>query len=181
MKPFHVSHLTSTWRRRWFLSAMTGAGFWTWLATREALAARPSSRGPRSERMPATWTLWLDHLIPADEWTPSASGLGVDRQLWAESLKDHAYAQLVQFGCQWLDRYHPQGLAGLTEDEREQLAVWMSQAPWESPQRRFFELVRDHAMKLYYLQPAARRGTLLEYPPQPMGRSIDLPKDASHV
>ncbi len=142
--------------------------------------------------MPRTWTLWLDHLIPADELTPSASALGVDRQLWAESLLDDAYAQLVQFGCQWLDRYHPEGLAGLTDDEREQLAVWMSQAPWESPQRRFFELVRDHAMKLYYQQPAARAGTLWEHPPQPGGRSIDLPvvswpasktppQDAAHV
>lgn len=124
--------------------------------------------------MPSSWSPWLDHLIPEDELTPSATQLHIDQRLWAEALKDKDYARLVRFGCQWIDRYHPQGFQGLNADEREQLVLWMSQAPWESPQRRFFELVRDHAMKLYYLEPAARRGTPLEQPPQPGGRSIDL-------
>lgn len=118
--------------------------------------------------------MWLDHLIPEDELTPSASQLQIDKRLWAEVLKDGDYTRLVRFGCDWMDRYHPQGFRGLSGDEREQLVQWMSQAPWESPQRRFFELTRDHAMKLYYLEPAARRGTPLEHPPQPAGRSIEL-------
>ncbi|HEX5372440.1 MAG TPA: gluconate 2-dehydrogenase subunit 3 family protein [Aquabacterium sp.] len=147
---------------------------WTWLASRDALAARPGSSGAaRTTRMPAAWPTLLDHLIPADELTPSATQLQIDKRLWSEVLKDDDYARLVRFGCEWLDRYHPEGFRGLGADEREQLVLWMSQAPWEAPQRRFFELVRDHAMKLYYLEPVAMRGTPLERPPQPGGRSID--------
>jgi hypothetical protein len=174
-----VPSLTRSFRRRWFLSALSSAGWLAWLASRDALAA--PKRGAKAGAVavtsvaPKSWSPFMDHLIPADEWTPCASALGVDRQLWAQALKDAEYARLVTFGCQWLDRYHPQGFVGLSFDEREALLTWMSQAPWEAPQRRFFDLVRDHAMTLYYLQPAARRGTLLEEPPQPGGRAINLP------
>jgi Gluconate 2-dehydrogenase subunit 3 len=164
-------------RRRWLLGALSGAGWWAWLAQQDALAAprRLGQRATRGKQAPAAWPHLLDHLIPADDWSPAATGLKVDSQLWAEVQKDAAYEQLVVYGCQWLDRYHPQGFAKLSEAEREELLTWMSQAPWESPQRRFFDLVRDHAMTIYYLQPAARQGTLLEHPPQPGGRAINLP------
>jgi hypothetical protein len=171
-----VPSVTRQWRRRWFLSSLGGLGMWGWLASREALAARPARAVQSAARAPASWVLFLDHLIPADALSPSASGLQVDRQLWSEVRQDAEYLRLVVFGCQWLDRYHPLGFAGLSEPEREKLLTWMSQAPWEAPQRRFFDLVRDHAMTLYYLQPQARHGTLLEAPPQPMGRAIDRPE-----
>jgi hypothetical protein len=177
MNQFSVPNVTRSIRRRWFLSALSSAGWLAWLAGRDALAAprRGAKAAVVAQVAPEAWSPLLDHLIPADEWTPSASGLGVDRQLWAQAHKAAEYARLVAFGCQWLDRYHPQGFVGLSFDEREALLTWMSQAPWEAPQRRFFDLVRDHAMTLYYLQPAARRGTLLEDPPQPGGRAINLP------
>lgn len=171
-----LPRVTRQWRRRWFLAALGAAGPWGWLASREALAARPPRAAAAKARPPASWAVLLDHLIPADELTPSASQLGVDAQLWSEARQDPAYLQLVTFGCQWIDRYHPEGFAGLGDDEREQLLIWMSQAPWESPQRRFFELVRDHAMTLYYARPEARKGSLLEDPPQPVGRRIDRPE-----
>jgi len=176
MKIELTPRVTRQWRRRWFLAALGATGPLGWLASRDALAASPGRRVAAGSKAPASWPVFLDHLIPADELTPSASQVRIDVSLWSEVRQDDAYLQLVTFGCQWIDRYHPQGFAGLTDDEREQLVTWMSQAPWESPQRRFFQLVRDHAMTLYYALPEARKGSLLEDPPQPLGRRIDRPE-----
>lgn len=176
MKLQLVPQITRQWRRRWFLSALGGTGLWSWVAGQEALAARPVRSTAPMARQPRSWGALLDHLIPADEWTPSATQVRLDRRLWDEARQDDHYRQLVVFGCEWMDRYHPDGFSGLLEDEREQLITWMSQAPWESPQRRFFELVRDHAMTLYYALPEARKGSVLELPPQPHGRRIDRPE-----
>jgi hypothetical protein len=156
---------------------MVGAGWWGKMASFEALAARPmgASNKAGTGAMPPSLSIWLDHLIPADALSPSASALKVPQSMWALARQDADHVKLLRFGCDWLDRYHPDGLAGLSEDERDKLAQWMSQAPWESPQRRFFDLVRDQARALYYQHPQARQGTLLVNPPQPMGRSIDLP------
>ncbi|HYR24562.1 MAG TPA: gluconate 2-dehydrogenase subunit 3 family protein [Aquabacterium sp.] len=164
-------------RRRWFLRALCAGGLLGWLAQVDARVAR--ARPGRAAKpvadatdMPAAWTPFLDHLIPADAFTPAASALAVPQQLWRLAQQDPPFRQLIEWNCVWLDRYGD-GYAGLRPDEREVLMQWMAQAPWEAPQRRFFHLVREQAFMLYYGDPRAWSGLSLTHPPQPQGYALE--------
>ncbi|MDO9003795.1 MAG: gluconate 2-dehydrogenase subunit 3 family protein [Aquabacterium sp.] len=122
--------------------------------------------------MPVALSPFIDHLIPADELSPAASALGVAQRIWNDAMATPDGRMLVERVCQWLDQYG-EGFASLDDSEREVLVRWMSQAPWESPQRRFFHLVREQAFTLYYTQPAALKGFPFDRPPQPMGFALD--------
>lgn len=122
--------------------------------------------------MPVALSPFIDHLIPADDVSPAASALGVAQQVWSEAGSTLEGQILVERVCQWLDRYG-EGFASLDHSEREVLVRWMSQAPWESPQRRFFHLIREQAFTHYYTQAAALNGFPFDRPPQPMGFALD--------
>ncbi|WP_152606366.1 gluconate 2-dehydrogenase subunit 3 family protein [Aquabacterium sp. NJ1] len=169
----------STWpslpelRRRWFLRALLAAGPLGWLARADAKVARNRSPGNKPlATMPPALTPFIDHLIPADEWTPAASALHVPQTIWQQAQTDAELQHLIHTVCAWLDRYGD-GFAALSADEREALVAWMAQAPWEAPQRRFFHWMRERAFMLYYTQPQALKGLPVQRPPQPMGHVLD--------
>ena len=116
-----------------------------------------------------TLTAFLDTLIPADAASPSASEAGVTDRLMAEAGRDPTYARLIQVGCRWIDVQTGGEFAGAPEAARILVAEWMSKAALDTPPRRFFDLVRDHALALYYTVPASWRGSPFERPPQPIG------------
>lgn len=159
-------------RRRWFLRALCAGGLLGWLAQLDAVAGSSPVRHPvkaaSQPAMPAALAPFVDHLIPADEFTPAASALRVPQTMWQRALQEPAFRQLIEWTCGWLDRYGD-GYAALHPDEREVLMQWMAQAPWEAPQRRFFHVVREQAMALYYSDQRAWAGLPLSHPPQPMG------------
>lgn len=163
------------WRRRWLLAALVSGGWLGSLARADAavaLAKARPDRQPRASGQPAALLVFIDHLIPADELTPAASTLQVHQRVWDEASRDPDGVRLVRTVCQWLDGYG-EGFATLSEAERETLVVWMSTAPWESPQRRFFHWVRERAFTTYYSQPASWRGLPVQRPPQPIGHVLD--------
>lgn len=163
------------WRRRWLLAALVSAGWLGVLARAEAAVAVAKVRHVRPQQglgQQAVLRTFIDHLIPADELTPAASTLQVHQRVWDEASGDPDGLRLVQTVCQWLDGYG-EGFAKLSEAERETLVAWMSAAPWESPQRRFFHWVRERAFTLYYSQPRSWRGLPVQRPPQPMGHVLD--------
>lgn len=164
------------WRRRWFLGALLAGGLLGWAARADAKAAVHRTRvKPASQRgadQPAALSAFIDHLIPADELTPAASALRVPGLIWQQARSDADLRRLIEVVCTWMDRYG-EGFAALQFDEREALVAWMAKAPWESPQRRFFHLVRDRALTLYYTQPASWKGLPIQRPPQPIGHVLD--------
>jgi len=117
----------------------------------------------------ATLSGFLDTLLPADEYSPSASALGTPDRLLAEAERDPLYLRLIRAGCEWIDLQTQGEFAGAPEAARGLVVDWMSKAPRDSVPRRFFDLVRDHALVLYYSTPAGWRGTGFEHPPQPLG------------
>lgn len=163
------------WRRRWFLHALLGGGLLGWLARADAKAGskglRVRGNGHAQSTMPQALAPFIDHLIPADAFTPAASALDVPGRIWQQALADVDLRHLIETVCAWLDRYG-EGFAALQPDEREVLVTWMSTAPWESPQRRFFHLIRERAFTLYYTQPAAWKGLPVQTPPQPLGHAL---------
>lgn len=164
-------------RRRWFLGALLAAGMLGWVARADAarsaskVRTKPHAKGLLNQ-IPSALTPFIDHLIPADELTPAASALKVPDSIWQQALGDPQLRHLIDVVCQWLDHYG-EGFAALQPDEREVLVQWMSKAPWDSPQRRFFHWVRERAFTLYYTQPASWKGLPTDRPPQPIGHVLD--------
>ncbi|MDT8321756.1 MAG: hypothetical protein RQ826_14645, partial [Xanthomonadales bacterium] len=81
------------------------------------LAARDS----QASAQPAAFGPFLDTLLPGDG-APSATSLGVDRQLLEQAQSDPQLDRLIAAGCAWLDQ-QAQGLgyadyAGLDQSRR---------------------------------------------------------------
>lgn len=177
VRSMHVWPALPQMRRRWLLGALLTGGMLGWLARADAATAtsprRAAAGGRRNtQAMPAALPLFLDHLIPADELTPSASSLKVHDRIWLAAQTDAGLLRLISVVCDWLDSYG-EGFGTLHIDERDALLQWMSKAPWESPQRRFFHWMRTQAFTLYYTQPASWVGLPIERPPQPLGHVLD--------
>jgi hypothetical protein len=54
-------------------------------------------------------------------------------------------------------------------DDQIKIVQWMSEADWNQIPRRFYELMRQVAIEVYYTDPAAWAGLALQRPPQPFG------------
>ncbi len=153
--------LPSATRRR--LCQLVGAFFLgPTLLPGTALAA-PGSTEQR------TLDAFLDTLFPRDEDTGSAAEFGISRQLWAFAATEPNFRRLVGLGCQWLNLTGGMPFAKLDAEQRTALVRWMADADWNEIPRRFYELVRQVGIELYYSQPSAAAGLPLQRSPQPTG------------
>ncbi len=140
--------------------------------TRGVLAAilnRPAVRPDFSRVLAA----FLDTLLPADRWSPSATQLGIGARLIEMVMKDPPRRRGMEQGFRWLDgaarRLGAQDFAALPEDRREALVALMAAAAPGSPQRSFFETTRSDAFFHYYAREEAWSGLGYDGPPQPAG------------
>lgn len=116
-----------------------------------------------------SFAAFLDVLLPHDELSGSATDLRVDDKLWEFSESDPRFRRLVQLGCRWLNLTGGPPFADLTAEQQIAVVEWMSKSDWNRIPRRFYELVRQAAIELYYSEPEAWRGLPIERPPQPLG------------
>lgn len=161
-------------RRRFLLWSVT-AGLL--VQSRRLLAALVSPASHDVDTLDAAQSqclrAWFDILLPADEFSPAASELGVVSSVVRKAAGDPGYLKLVRAGCRWLDRQAlargAQAFARLDGPEREHVVKLAEQATMKSLQRRFFEHTRKDAFLFYYTQPEA--WGMLDYPgpPQPRG------------
>ena len=128
-----------------------------------AYAAAPA----RNER--ATVAAFLDTILPRDSLSGSASDLGVHDKLLAFSRTDSNFSRLLDIGCQWLNMTGGEPFAKLSGGQQNAIVSWMSAADWNEIPRRFYELVRQVAIELYYANPAAIHGLPIGRSPQPQG------------
>ena len=153
-------------RRRLFIgSALVGA---LCRITPSFAAAPPSPR-----LADATLGAYVDVLIPADE-TPSATALGVDKQLLATAAGVRGQQRLLDAGIDWLNtrsraRY-ARPFPELDERGREAIVGEAAAAGFGTLPRVFFERTRAAAFFHYYGRPESWRG-IAHYrgPPQPLG------------
>jgi hypothetical protein len=108
-------------------------------------------------------------LLPRDALTGSATELRVDEQLWLLADSEARFRRLVVLGCQWLNMTGGPPFIELTAEQKIAVVEWMSRSDWNEVPRRFYELVRQTAVEVYYSDPAAWRGLSIERPPQPLG------------
>lgn len=155
--------LSSLTRRRLF--KLVGAFFLG--QSLEITPARATVQPSRLER--SAFATFLDILLPGDAYSGSASDLRVDQGLWDIASADPRFQQLVQFGCQWLNMTGSTPFAKLPAEQQTAVVAWMAESDWNQVPRRFYEIVRQLAVELYYSQSAARAGMPVLNPPQPLG------------
>jgi len=116
-----------------------------------------------------TLAAFLDVLLPHDDLSGSATELRIDEKLWELSEFDNRFRHLVLLGCRWLNLTGGPPFVELNMEQQVAVVEWMSNSDWDQVPRRFYELVRQTAIELYYSDPAAWTGLPLERPPQPQG------------
>jgi len=131
---------------------------------RPALAAAPADHLLR-----ATLASFLDVLLPRDALSGSATDLQVDTQLWELLQTDTRFFRLVTVGCQWLNMTGGPPFSRLSAQQQITVVEWMSNSDWQEIPRRFYELVRQAAVELYYSQVGAWGGLSISHAPQPVG------------
>ena len=117
----------------------------------------------------ATFAAFLDVLLPRDALSGSATDLRVDEQLWGLSDTEARFRRLIALGCQWLNTTGGPPFTELTAEQQIAVVEWISHSDWGQVPRRFYELVRQTAVEVYYSDPAAWRGLSIDRPPQPLG------------
>lgn len=157
--------------RRDFLALMLG-GMAVPLAVGSSHAA-PQQSGRDVASVKRTLNAFLDVLIPADELSPSASALGIAERILDEAKDEALFMRLIRVVVAWLDNSANKDFAALDEKRKVAIVEWMAAAPWESPQRRFFEIMRDRAMWFYYGHAESWGGLPLNAPPQPAGYALE--------
>lgn len=116
-----------------------------------------------------TLVAFLDTLLPSDASSGSASDLAIPNEILVESSNDPIYARLLQAGCQWLDLAAEGRFADASPRVREVIVAWAAESDWNQVPRRFYELLRQRALELYYSKPESWGGLPLTRPPQPIG------------
>lgn len=117
----------------------------------------------------ATFAAFLDVFLPRDALTGSATDLDVDKQLWEFSETEARFRRLIELGCQWLNLTGGPPFKELSDEQQIAVVEWMASSDWNQIPRRFYELVRQTAIELYYSDPRAWKGLPIARPPQPFG------------
>lgn len=139
-----------------------------------ALAPSRAAPGHSPSLSDLTLKAYVDVLIPADEMTPSGSGLGVDKQLLIVANSKPPYQRLLDLGLDWLNnksladfgRSYPD----LDEGKREAIVRQAAAAAYNTLPRVFFERTRIDAFSFYYSRPESWRGiAYYRGSPQPLG------------
>lgn len=153
--------------RRRFVIVSALAGVFS--SAMPATAATPSSQRLAN----ATLRVYVDVLIPADE-TPSASAIGVDKQLLAVAKGAPTLQRLLDLGFDWLNararaRYG-RAFPEIDEAGREAIVAEAAAAGFGTLPRQFFERTRAAAFVQYYSRPESWPG-IARYrgAPQPLG------------
>jgi hypothetical protein len=133
------------------------------------LAAKSSTATPSATHLEATLAAYLDTLLPRDEVSPSASDLGLHRQILAESRSSRLQSRLIRAGCHWLDQAAEGSFTAATPEVRVVIVSWMSTSAWDQIPRRFYEILRQRVIELYYARTDTLGGLPIRQPPQPDG------------
>ncbi len=111
----------------------------------------------------------IDTLLPADDVTPSATALGVSNELVLLAPRGSSLHRLFALGTTWLDGLDARSFAELPTETRQDVLRYMERADYNEVPGRFFQLLRQMAVEIYYAQPETYAGLSLNPAPQPEG------------
>jgi hypothetical protein len=111
----------------------------------------------------------IDTLLPADDVTPSATALGVSDELMLFAPKGSSLHRLFALGTAWLNTLDERSFAELPSETRQDVLRYMERADYNEVPGRFFQLLRQMSVEIYYAQPQTYVGLSLKPAPQPEG------------
>lgn len=154
-------HYSVELTRRQLLLGVLWAG--TLIGPGRLLAASPPPE------VAPTFRAFIDTLLPADDHSPAASALGIDRLLLDNSRHSRGLRALLEGGCRWLDQQAGGDFTRLDAAQQLRLVDWMATANAGAGPRVFYDRYRHNALLAYYAMPEAWGGMPLPHPPQPRG------------
>lgn len=159
-----MPQLGSVTRRR--LCKIVGAFF---LGNLVEISVTAAAQQPPKSIEKLAFAAFLDTLLPGEQFSGSATELHVDREIWAFAATDAQFRKLLGIGCQWLDMTGGSRFADLETQQRIAVLTWMAQSDWNQIPRRFYELLRQLSLELYYSRMDSWGGLPIQSPPQPRG------------
>ena len=127
-------------------------------------------------RFIATFRAFIDTLLPADDYSQSASALQVDTEILGVANKNHEYKRLIYQGCEWLNaaaKYEGNRsgkFATLAEPARVKIIeVAETTGQGRAGPARFVRTTLQHANAIYYSKTQVWQTIGYRGPPQPDG------------
>ena len=111
----------------------------------------------------------LDTLLPADDWSPSASELGLDDEMKELIAGNENLNRLFLVTLEWLDGVASRPFRELDQNRQTEILTAMAASDYNQIPGRFFHIVRALAVELYFARPEAIAGYPLNAAPQPAG------------
>ncbi|MCE5972554.1 gluconate 2-dehydrogenase subunit 3 family protein [Sinirhodobacter sp. WL0062] len=111
----------------------------------------------------------LDTLLPADEFSPSATALRVDQDVMDFVAQNQLMLRLFVAALGWMDSLSDRPFGELPAQQRIAILSAMEQADYNQIPGRFFHILRSVAIEFYYARPEAIAGYPLSPAPQPAG------------
>ena len=135
------------------------------------LLAAPTGESSRKVSISALGP-FLDTLLPEDE-TPSATQLGVDKEIVERMQNSKRTAKIVVIGCAWLDKKAQEldadEFALLQPSQQESIVTLAEKSKPRSLPLVFFSNTRQLAFQFYYAHPETWQDLNYDGPPQPKG------------
>jgi Gluconate 2-dehydrogenase subunit 3 len=116
-----------------------------------------------------TLAAYLDTLLPADAVSPSASQLGIGAEMLDIAATVPLFSKLLALGTAWLNKTGRGPFHALASQDQARVVAWMNAADRDQIPGRFYLLVRQTAVELYYSRPEITVGFDLNPAPQPAG------------
>jgi len=164
-------------QRRYFLSLPISAGITSVLAVPIDSVEKPEEIVAQNiTAFRQTFRAFIDTLLPADEFSKSASALGVDTAIIEFAESNKPYKLLIRQGCEWLNaaaKYEGNRagkFASLsTQNQIRIVQVAETTGAGKAGPARFLHTVLAHANGIYYSRPEVWQSLGYNGPPQPRG------------
>jgi hypothetical protein len=111
----------------------------------------------------------VDTLLPADDVSPSASTLRVDRDIADFVAENDMMTRLFVAALDWMDQLTDRPFSELAPSHQIEILAMMEGADFNAIPGRFYHIVRALAVEFYYARSEAIAGFPLDPAPQPNG------------
>ncbi len=111
----------------------------------------------------------LDILLPADDFTPSASASGIERDIADFVAESAMMTRLFLAALDWMDHLADRPFRDLAPSQQAEVMAFMETADFNAVPGRFFHILRALAVEFYYARAEAVVGLPLNATPQPEG------------
>jgi len=111
----------------------------------------------------------VDVLLPADDVSPSASALGVDRDIADFVSENEMLTRLFETALDWMDHVGDEPFRDLPPFQQVEVLTFMESSDFNAVPGRFYHILRALAVEFYYARAEAVAGFPLDATPQPNG------------